>query len=85
MPAFASDNGGPLTDAQVKALAAGIKPQWGSQRTSHSFSAALICRCKDNRPATRAVAPRSFARACAPVMGLTVRDGEQRRGSWSHQ
>ena len=30
MPAFASNKGGPLTDAQVKALAEGIKPRWGS-------------------------------------------------------
>jgi mono/diheme cytochrome c family protein len=29
MPAFARDRGGPLTDAQVKALAGGIKPRWG--------------------------------------------------------
>jgi mono/diheme cytochrome c family protein len=31
MPAFAGEKGGPLTDAQVKALAEGIKPQWGKQ------------------------------------------------------
>jgi mono/diheme cytochrome c family protein len=31
MPAFARDNGGPLTDAQVKVLAEGIKPRWGKQ------------------------------------------------------
>jgi len=29
MPAFARDKGGALTDAQVKALAVGIKPRWG--------------------------------------------------------
>ena len=28
MPAFAQGQGGPLTEAQVRALAAGIKPQW---------------------------------------------------------
>ena len=31
MPAFAKANGGTLTDAQVKVLAQGIKPQWGKQ------------------------------------------------------
>jgi cytochrome c oxidase cbb3-type subunit 3 len=31
MPAFAREQGGPLTDAQVKALAEGIKPRWGKQ------------------------------------------------------
>jgi cytochrome c oxidase cbb3-type subunit III len=30
MPAFASNKGGSLTDVQVKALATGIKPRWGS-------------------------------------------------------
>jgi cytochrome c oxidase cbb3-type subunit 3 len=30
MPGFASNKGGPLTDVQVKALASGIKPRWGS-------------------------------------------------------
>jgi mono/diheme cytochrome c family protein len=29
MPAFARDHGGPLTDAQAKVLAAGIKKRWG--------------------------------------------------------
>jgi mono/diheme cytochrome c family protein len=29
MPAFARHRGGPLTDAQVKVLAEGIKPRWG--------------------------------------------------------
>jgi mono/diheme cytochrome c family protein len=32
MPAFAQSQGGPLTDAQVKALAAGIKPRWRPAR-----------------------------------------------------
>jgi len=31
MPAFARQHGGRLTAAQVKALATGIKPQWGSR------------------------------------------------------
>jgi mono/diheme cytochrome c family protein len=32
MPAFARDKGGPLTPAQVKALAKGIKERWGPAR-----------------------------------------------------
>src|SRR5581483_1790825 len=32
MPASAQDRGGPLTDAQVKALADGIKERWGPPR-----------------------------------------------------
>jgi mono/diheme cytochrome c family protein len=31
MPAFVKEQGGPLTDDQVKALARGIKTQWGKQ------------------------------------------------------
>jgi cytochrome c oxidase cbb3-type subunit 3/ubiquinol-cytochrome c reductase cytochrome c subunit len=31
MPPFAKEKGGPLTDAQVKVLAEGIKPRWGKQ------------------------------------------------------
>jgi cytochrome c oxidase cbb3-type subunit III len=34
MPAFAKEQGGPLTGAQVKALAEGIKPRWGKQRAA---------------------------------------------------
>jgi mono/diheme cytochrome c family protein len=36
MPAFAKSRGGPLTDDQVKALAAGIKPRWGANRPSRT-------------------------------------------------
>ena len=32
MPAFARDRGGPLTEAQVRALAEGIKERWGPPR-----------------------------------------------------
>jgi len=32
MPAFAREQGGPLTDAQVTVLAEGIKPHWGKQQ-----------------------------------------------------
>ena len=38
MPAFAIESGGPLTDAQVKVLAQGIKPQWGSAHPSDTKS-----------------------------------------------
>jgi mono/diheme cytochrome c family protein len=32
MPAFSRDNGGPLTDAQVEAIAKGIKSHWNAER-----------------------------------------------------
>ena len=35
MPAFAVSRGGPLTDAQVKALAVGIKRRWRSDHAAH--------------------------------------------------
>jgi cytochrome c oxidase cbb3-type subunit 3 len=39
MPAFARGQGGLLTDAQVKALAEGIKPRWGKPPTELEESA----------------------------------------------
>ena len=44
MPAFAQSRGGPLTDDQVKALAAGIKPTMGPGPTDADRSAALLRR-----------------------------------------
>ncbi|MEA2502057.1 MAG: cytochrome c oxidase cbb3-type subunit, partial [Actinomycetota bacterium] len=35
MPAFSRGKGGPLTDAQVKVLAGGIKPRWAPARPAH--------------------------------------------------
>ncbi|HWB10732.1 MAG TPA: c-type cytochrome [Pirellulales bacterium] len=71
MAAFVRERGGPLTEAQVKALAAGLKPRWKSKvdeqlalppyrAEQHASSPS------DEEPTTGATA---FARACAGCHG----------------
>ena len=43
MPAFASEHGGPLTDAQVKVLAEGIKSHWKPAAPLDEIAARLCC------------------------------------------
>lgn len=71
MPAFAQDRGGPLTDAQVKVLAAGLKPRWKAkvdeQLALPPYRAEAISTSPStHEPATGATA---FARACAGCHG----------------
>jgi len=67
MPPFAKDSGGPLSDVQIKALAAGIKAQWSPgappQRKPPRYSAAQSDAGDKKRGAL------VFARACAPCHG----------------
>jgi cytochrome c oxidase cbb3-type subunit 3 len=77
MPAFARGKGGSLTDAQVKALAGGIKPRWGTAGSK-----------TDGAPPYQASGGGSsergagvFARACAVCHGDNGRgvpDGDRR-------
>ena len=66
MPAFAQDKGGPLTGAQVKVLAEGIKTHWGPTASpSGSLPAYIGANAKGgNKNGTRV-----FARACAGCHG----------------
>ena len=82
MPAFARDRGGPLTAAQVKALADGIKKHWGPPATPAGSVPQYLA------PAgTEAVkmdeGARAFDRACAGCHGMAgegvERDGKLRR------
>ena len=79
MPAFATDKGGPLTDAQVKALATGIKPRWGATRRSHGsvppYSVATGGGAGDKSRGAKV-----FARACAPCHGPLGEGGESSDG-----
>jgi mono/diheme cytochrome c family protein len=75
MPAFAQSKGGPLTDAQVKALATGIKPRWGATPSAHGAGppylvAATAAIGDKNRGA------RVFGRACAVCHGALGKGGE---------
>src|SRR5262249_36586822 len=82
MPAFARDRGGPLTDAQVKVLAEGIKEHWGAPAPSAGSLPAYL------GPATggggnKDEGARVFARACAGghgAQGQGERDGRPLRG-----
>jgi cytochrome c oxidase cbb3-type subunit III len=68
MPAFATARGGPLTDVQVKALAAGIKPRWGATQTSHGSIPPYVA-ATGNGTADNSRGATVFARACAPCHG----------------
>jgi mono/diheme cytochrome c family protein len=80
MPAFARNKGGPLTDDQVKAVAAGIKPRWGSgvrMRTDlppYSFAATSARGDKE-----RGV--KVFARACGPCHGANGEGTDEKAGA----
>jgi mono/diheme cytochrome c family protein len=66
MPAFARANGGPLTDAQVQALAEGIKQHWGPP-ASGSLPADLRLTGDKGGDAKKGAVV--FARACAGCHG----------------
>jgi cytochrome c oxidase cbb3-type subunit III len=68
MPAFTTKRGGPLNDAQVKALATGIKPRWGSTQTMQT-AAPPYSIAADSAAGNKDRGERIFARACAPCHG----------------
>ena len=74
MPAFARARGGPLTDAQVQALAEGIKKRWGPAASGEAPPPYL------SPAGTRSGNPdegaRVFARACAGCHGRQGLGGE---------
>jgi cytochrome c oxidase cbb3-type subunit 3/ubiquinol-cytochrome c reductase cytochrome c subunit len=82
MPAFAEGHGGPLTDAQVKVLAEGIKTRWGPP-TSPSGSVPPYLAPAGTSPGKKHEGTRVFARACAGCHGKegegVERDGRLRR------
>jgi cytochrome c oxidase cbb3-type subunit III len=74
MPAFARDRGGPLTAAQIGALAEGIRKRWGPATSPPpDFTEAGDC-CGDERRGARV-----FARACAGCHG-NAGEGVKREG-----
>jgi mono/diheme cytochrome c family protein len=80
MPAFARANGDPLTDAQVEALAAGIKQRWGTPASGSLPAGLSLTGGKGGDDKRGAVV---FARACAGCHGKegagVERDGKLRR------
>jgi mono/diheme cytochrome c family protein len=66
MPAFAREQGGPLTDAQVKVLAEGIKPRWGKQQaTAKDEAPPYLAQGRGSLERGKKV----FKRACADCHG----------------
>ena len=76
MPAFARTKGGPLTDEQVQALAAGIKPRWksdGQPRTGlplYSIGESMFAGDNDR-------GLKVFARACGACHGANGEGGDK--------
>jgi cytochrome c oxidase cbb3-type subunit 3 len=75
MPAFATKRGGALTNAQVRALAAGLKPRWGATDKSRgSVPPYFVATGSGVGDMGRGV--KVFARACAPCHGPLGEGGE---------
>jgi cytochrome c oxidase cbb3-type subunit III len=75
MPAFARDRGGPLTAAQVKALAGGIKKRWGPARPEAQSLPPYLAPAGARR-ANKDEGARIFARACAGCHGSQGQGGK---------
>jgi cytochrome c oxidase cbb3-type subunit 3/ubiquinol-cytochrome c reductase cytochrome c subunit len=73
MPAFARTRGGPLTDAQVKVLAEGIKKRWGPAASGGAPPHLSPDGSEGGNPDEGA---RVFARACAGCHGGQGEGGE---------
>jgi len=70
MPAFATAKGGQLTAEQVKILAEGIKPRWGSVEPAPSGAPPyLFDETKADRAGSKEDGVKVFARACASCHG----------------
>jgi len=74
MPAFARDKGGPLTTAQVKALAEGIKQRWRPARHEAQALPHYLAPAGANG-AIKKEGHRVFARACAGCHGSQGQGG----------
>jgi cytochrome c oxidase cbb3-type subunit III len=80
MPAWAKDNGGPLTAAQVKALAEGLKKQKEWIGTAKSDNATPPYRAPDDQPGgDKEAGAKLFAMACAGCHGEQGHGGEKRK------
>ncbi|MGH7136366.1 MAG: c-type cytochrome, partial [Pirellulales bacterium] len=71
MAAFVREHGGPLTEAQVEALAAGLKPRWKSKVDERLDLPPYQAERQASSPSTEepTMGAAAFARACAPCHG----------------
>jgi cytochrome c oxidase cbb3-type subunit 3 len=79
MPAFVANQGGPLTEAQVNALAMGIKPRWGPAQTSDG-SVPPYTVTTGSGAGDKSRGARVFARACASCHGSVGEGGKSSDG-----
>ncbi len=87
MPGFARDRGGPLTAAQVKALAEGIKKRWGPASPKAQSLPPYLAPARA-KAANKEGGARVFARACAGChggQGQGGKDGERQIGAINDQ
>jgi mono/diheme cytochrome c family protein len=87
MPAFAREKGGPLSAAQVQALADGIKKRWPVARAD-AQSLPPYYAATEASDASKDKGARVFARACAGCHGSHGqggRDGERHIGAINNQ
>jgi mono/diheme cytochrome c family protein len=76
MPAFARDQGGALTAAQVKVLAQGIKPHWEPPRPANEHVPPyLVAESKPGKAGDTKRGGQVFARACAGCHGSQGQGG----------
>jgi cytochrome c oxidase cbb3-type subunit 3 len=86
MPAFLRERGGPLTAAQVKALAEGIKERWGPNRSEVQAMPPYLAPAGAH--GNKDEGARGFARACAGChgsQGQGGKDGEREVGAINNQ
>jgi mono/diheme cytochrome c family protein len=87
MPAFVRDRGGPLTTAQVNALAEGIKKRWGPKKPEAQSLPPYLVPAGANA-ANKDEGARVFGRACAGCHGSQGQggnDGERQVGAINNQ
>jgi mono/diheme cytochrome c family protein len=87
MPAFLRDKGGPLTAAQVKSLAEGIKERWGPTGPEAQSLPPYLAPTGPNG-ANKDGGAQVFARACAGChgsQGQGGKDGEREVGAINNQ
>jgi mono/diheme cytochrome c family protein len=84
MPAFTRNRGGPLTDAQVKALADGLKPRWGRATLAKDLLPAYaMAKERNTTSAAESVerGAKTFAQACAECHGSRGQGSDKGAGA----
>jgi mono/diheme cytochrome c family protein len=81
MPAFSSDDGGPLTNDQVKVLAEGIKPRWRASEAPRTDLPKYTDSAPKSRDGQVERGRLVFTRACTPCHGSNGEGKAERAGA----